>query len=335
MHSAPVRILVIDDNPDDRSLVIRQLNKDLPEAETVEIAQQADFDAALHQHQFQVVITDYALGWTDGLKVFNKVKGMEPDCAVIMFTGTGSEEVAVEAMKAGVDDYILKSPRHFSRLTSAVKQACKVARQRAELRGAERRYLQLFNSVPIGLFMAAPNGQILTANPAMVKMLAYPTRASLTRVSLGDLFEDRAEYNQWQEALERHGEVVHHEVRLQCMDGRICWVENFCRAVRDPKTHRAIYEGSVEDITERKLAELERENLISNLQEAIGKVKTLSGLLPICASCKKIRDDKGYWNQIEVYIQSHSEAEFTHSFCPECMRKLYPEVFAEPSVRFK
>jgi PAS domain S-box-containing protein len=81
------------------------------------------------------------------------------------------------------------------------------------------------------------------------------------------------------------------------------------------------------DITERKQAEEERERLIGELQEALAEVKTLSGLLPICASCKSIRDDQGYWRQIEAYIQDHSEAEFSHSVCPECAKKLYPEVF--------
>ncbi|MES0349732.1 MAG: PAS domain-containing protein [Desulfobacteria bacterium] len=81
------------------------------------------------------------------------------------------------------------------------------------------------------------------------------------------------------------------------------------------------------DITERKQAEEERERLIGELQEALAEVKTLSGLLPICASCKSIRDDQGYWQQIEAYIRDHSEAEFSHSVCPECARKLYPEVF--------
>jgi hypothetical protein len=66
--------------------------------------------------------------------------------------------------------------------------------------------------------------------------------------------------------------------------------------------------------------------LIRELQEALTMVKLLSGLLPICASCKKIRDDKGYWTQIEFYIRDHSEAEFSHSLCPECMKKLYPEI---------
>ncbi|HEY6837834.1 MAG TPA: response regulator [Geobacteraceae bacterium] len=76
---------------------------------------------------------------------------------------------------------------------------------------------------------------------------------------------------------------------------------------------------------ERKEAEAERERLIAELQDAMAKIKMLQGLLPICASCKRIRDDKGYWNQIELYISEHSEAEFTHGICPECLEKLYPD----------
>jgi hypothetical protein len=67
-----------------------------------------------------------------------------------------------------------------------------------------------------------------------------------------------------------------------------------------------------------------REKLINELQEALANIRTLKGLIPICASCKKVRDDKGYWQQVEVYVRDHSEAEFTHGICPDCFRKLYP-----------
>jgi sensor histidine kinase regulating citrate/malate metabolism len=79
-------------------------------------------------------------------------------------------------------------------------------------------------------------------------------------------------------------------------------------------------------IYKRKLMQKERENLIADLQDAIAKINTLKGLLPICANCKKIRDDKDRWEQIEFYIREHSEAEFTHSICPECAKKLYPDL---------
>jgi CheY-like chemotaxis protein len=67
--------------------------------------------------------------------------------------------------------------------------------------------------------------------------------------------------------------------------------------------------------------EFEKTHLLLKLQDALAKIKTLSGLLPICSSCKKVRDDKGYWNQIELYLRKHSDVEFTHSLCPECAKK--------------
>jgi hypothetical protein len=79
------------------------------------------------------------------------------------------------------------------------------------------------------------------------------------------------------------------------------------------------------EMENRKRAQIQKDQLIIELKDALDKVKTLSGLLPICASCKKIRDDKGYWNQIESYIQSHSDAEFSHGICPDCAKKLFAE----------
>jgi len=80
------------------------------------------------------------------------------------------------------------------------------------------------------------------------------------------------------------------------------------------------------EINERIKMEQEREGLIRDLEYALSEVKNLSGLLPICAHCKNIRDDKGFWQKVEKYIQDHSEAEFSHSICPECAKKLYPDL---------
>ncbi len=85
------------------------------------------------------------------------------------------------------------------------------------------------------------------------------------------------------------------------------------------------------DITERKRAEEEREGLILELREALSQVKMLSGLLPICASCKRIRNEKGSWEPMEIYIRDHSEADFSHGICPECGDKIYPEFFTKKS----
>ena len=91
--------------------------------------------------------------------------------------------------------------------------------------------------------------------------------------------------------------------------------------------------SSGEDITERKRAEEERERLIAELRSAATQIKTLSGLLPICMSCKKIRDDAGYWKELEEYIRDHTEADFTHGLCPDCGLKHYPEVFRNSEAK--
>ena len=88
--------------------------------------------------------------------------------------------------------------------------------------------------------------------------------------------------------------------------------------------------GISRDITERKRLEEQRDHFVLELKKALENVQTLSGLLPICASCKKIRDDHGYWQQVEGYIMEHSEARFTHSVCPECLVRLYPGLAGGP-----
>ena len=92
------------------------------------------------------------------------------------------------------------------------------------------------------------------------------------------------------------------------------------------------YQELQQENAERQKAEAEKEATIVKLQAALVQVKKLGGLLPICASCKKIRDDEGYWHQVEVYIRDHAEVEFSHGICPECMAKLYPDFVSKPSA---
>ncbi len=87
---------------------------------------------------------------------------------------------------------------------------------------------------------------------------------------------------------------------------------------------KRINECLLREIDERRQSEQDKERLIGELEEALSKVKILRGLLPICTVCKKIRDDRGYWKQLEAYLLEHSDAEFTHSLCPECVEKVYP-----------
>ncbi|MGV1099432.1 response regulator [Thiovibrio sp. JS02] len=95
--------------------------------------------------------------------------------------------------------------------------------------------------------------------------------------------------------------------------------------LKETEQELRLHKERLEELVAERTAALEEKN--DELADALSRVKTLSGLLPICASCKKIRDDQGYWSQIEVYIKNHSHAEFSHSICPDCAKKLYPELF--------
>lgn len=97
--------------------------------------------------------------------------------------------------------------------------------------------------------------------------------------------------------------------------------------IANPHKRFLYSQGVARDITERKRMEEEREKLIVELKEALFRIKTLSGLLPICSSCKRIRNEEGRWEPLEDYIRKHSEAEFSHTICPQCAKKTYPNYF--------
>lgn len=120
--------------------------------------------------------------------------------------------------------------------------------------------------------------------------------------------------------------VGHFETERVAKDGRtlaISLTVSPTRNTRDEITGASIISR---DITPRIQAEKEREELLHQYQEALARVKLLSGLLPICSNCNKIRDDQGYWQRIDKFVQDHSEAEFTHGICPDCARLLYPDL---------
>jgi len=117
--------------------------------------------------------------------------------------------------------------------------------------------------------------------------------------------------------------------RMRHKKGNYIWIRDRGFFLPDKDGRAYCQLGMLEDINDRILAETERDKLISELQQAMSEVKTLSGLLPICSSCKKIRNDEGYWEGIEKFISERSEAEFSHGICPNCRKKLFPESQAE------
>ncbi len=119
------------------------------------------------------------------------------------------------------------------------------------------------------------------------------------------------------------GEARDFEVQVR-LDGRARWLRGHIEPLRGSGDVIRGAIGVALDITERVRAEADRERLIGELREALEKVRTLSGLIPICVHCKSMRDDRGYWQQVDTFVRTHSEAEFSHGICPECVEKLLP-----------
>jgi PAS domain S-box-containing protein len=201
-------------------------------------------------------------------------------------------------------------------------------RMEQALRESEERYRTLFEQANDAIFLEASDDRIIDANHRARELLGY-TRDELLKMKVADLQPPslgRPAGRALRNELERPGAPPYETTNLH-RDGT--WIP-----VEVSTSHIAREEGGltlaiVRDIRERKRAEAERERLISELQDALAKIKTLRGLIPICASCKKVRDDRGYWQQVEVYIRDHSEAEFSHGLCPDCVRRLYPDLYEE------
>src|SRR4051794_21192726 len=129
-----MQVFVIDDNPDDRALVLHQLKAALPEATAREIGDAEQLEDAFSHERPGLVITDLALGWTSGLDILRRGKALDPRCPVILFTGAGDEQAAVEALKAGADDYVVKSPKRLARLRTAIRDVVDAAARKPPAR---------------------------------------------------------------------------------------------------------------------------------------------------------------------------------------------------------
>ena len=211
-----------------------------------------------------------------------------------------------------------------------LQRATRMARDRNEaenaLKESEERYRTLFEHAGDAIFIldgeGAHAGRIVAANRAAAAMHGFSVE-ELKQMKIMDL--DTSEAAKGAAGLVRRildGQWIKAELSHRRKDGAEFPVEVSAGPLE--LGGRKFILAVDRDITQRRQIEAARENLIQDLRDAFEKIKTLKGLLPICASCKKIRDDKGYWSRIEEYIGDHTEAEFTHGICPDCIEKLYP-----------
>lgn len=201
------------------------------------------------------------------------------------------------------------------------------------LRESEEKLRRILQAAHDAIILVDEEGKIRLWNQAASRIYGYSNEEAMGKDILEllaparDLEKVRATFRESLVSGQGSGINQTTEWTMRRKDGQEIMVELSLTAVMFGD--QRFFLGVDRDITERKKSEMERELLIKSLEEALANVKTLSGLVPICAACKRIRDDKGYWNQVEAYISSHSEARFSHGICPECIHKLYPEIESE------
>jgi PAS domain S-box len=204
----------------------------------------------------------------------------------------------------------------------------------------ERNLLRLvIDNIPDGIYTKDLNCRKTLANRADVHNMGLQSENEVLGKDDFELYpKELVEgfYADDQKVIQTGQPVIDREEYVIDEKGQKIWLSTTKLPLRDENNQIIGLVGIGRNITEkkkaeeeRKKAEAEREKLITQLQEALADVKLLSGLVPICANCKKIRDDQGYWTQIESYIQDRSDAKFSHSICPDCAQKLYPQYMAK------
>jgi PAS domain S-box-containing protein len=318
-----LQVLVVEDSENDMKLLLEELQRGGYEAVYEQVQTPAELTAALRRHAWDVVLSDYVLPQFSGPDALKLLREKEFDTPFIAISGVYGEEAAVAMMKAGANDYIVKS--NLSRLVPAIERELEAAQSRRACVRAETamQFLAaIVESSDDAIYGKDLDGNIISWNKAAGRIFGY-TADEIIGHSVAILYpvDRQDELIDTMERIRQGRRVgLYETVRLR-KDGHFIPTSVTVSPVLDNQGRVVGASAITRDITLRKNDEADRFKLIEELTESLKQVKTLNGLLPICASCKRIRDDQGYWQQVETYIAEHTNADFTHGICPDCLEK--------------
>lgn len=325
-ETQPIRILLIEDE-----MVTARLLKEKLEKAGYLVKHVRDSDegiARVISENYDILTVDYSLPGRNGLEIIRILgsKGIFPPA--IMVTGSGDERIAVEAMKLGAKDYIVKDAegRYLEMLLRVVERILSertllLEKQRAveALTETQARYQALFKNTPIGLYRTAPDGQFIDANPAFIQMFGVPDRETLLKMSALDFYKDPSDRNRWKDLMEQQSIVNSFEVEAVRFDGSSIWVEDNSRTMRDSKGKTLYYEGSLQNISERKRTEenyrrmLVSNSVITELSKTLlspGSIESISEL--VLEKAKSLTGSLvGYVSYIDPLTRHHIAAAMT------------------------
>ncbi|MBD0266918.1 MAG: response regulator [Cyanobacteria bacterium Co-bin8] len=244
-----LNILLIDDNRSDRMLVMRELRREFAQLQVTEVIDADAFEQALMGGCFDTVITDYQLRWSTGIEVLRAVKAHYPQCPVIMFTNTGTEEVAVEALQSGLDDYVLKASGRYVRLPASIRLALQRQQQEQQAALLEIRLQGLLTRLKVGVFRAGLDNKLIESNPAFLEILGAESLEQANMLALLDLRECYRLHKSLPPS-----QPLEQEVQICRPDGVQLWV--LLTTALNTVAGQPVVDGLLKNITERKQAEI-------------------------------------------------------------------------------
>ncbi|MCS7264973.1 MAG: response regulator [Armatimonadetes bacterium] len=252
--SQPLRILLVDDDPETLPLIKRVLEREFCQVEIKQAKDEIQWRQLFGGCNFDVVITDFTLHWSNGIQIAKQVKGQLPECPVLMLTASGDEELAVAALKAGVDDYIVKKPKQIFRLPLAIRLAMGKVRRQKGLCDIERQFHHFFNNLPVGLTVVDVKGCIIYSNPTLAKMLGYSDPQSMVGLPVFKHLVNLKDRTKIATQLRDEGKLFY-ETQWKRTDGSTFWGQVFVSANYDEQGKIVSYQASIVDTTDRKNAE--------------------------------------------------------------------------------
>ena len=320
-------ILVVDDSPTILSGTCRILQK--AGYDTIEASTGMDGLRLTIEHRPDLVLLDVILPDIYGYEVCRRIKSeanLTGTIVILISSLDTQEDHQTQGLEIGADGYIAR-PVSNRNLLAHIKSFLRLKDAEDNLRQSELKFRTVADFTYDWEYWTAPNGGILYMSPSSERITGYQRDEFVNNPELlSEIIhkDDRDTATDHLNKIELSGVHIV-DFRIITRDGKERWIAHQCQPIFDEGGRFLGRRVSDRDITDRKFLEQDKQNLIDELQTALSEVNKLSGFLPICSSCKKIRDDKGYWSEVERYISHHSEAEFSHGICPDCMRKLYPQ----------
>jgi DNA-binding response OmpR family regulator len=341
------RIMIVDDTPANLQFLRATL---AAHGYAVHPAHDGELALQFVQHTLpDLILLDIVMPGLDGYQVCEGLKASEGtrDIPVIFMTALSDTEEKVSGLRLGAVDYITK-PFQVDELLARVQthialhklqrqlaaqnaqlrqEIAERQRAEAELAASETRQRLMLNQIPGFVWTIDHDLRFTSTDGAGLAGVNSRPNQSVGMSLYEYCRTDDPEFRPIAAARRAlAGESVSYDIEW---GGRA--FQSHVEPFFGPQGQICGVVGIALDITERKAAEQEREQLIGQLQDALASIKTLRGLVPICAACKNIRDDSGYWNQLESYLHSHTEAEFSHAICPDCACRLYGDLYDQAS----